>query len=99
MARKELRNDMTLAVLGEVVRVLEKYGHLRCVPRIIDDDVLPTLTIEFHADDVEQAMTRLELISDLQYVVDAAQVRGFVERYGIDAAALKDFLPTRKVES
>lgn len=78
-----------VAVVSEVVDVLAPHGRLPCHPLIQEDDGLWTLTLTFRPAEMQQSLQLLELVEDLRRVQDVAQIRGFADRYGVDAKLLE----------
>lgn len=79
-----------LAVVAEVADALAPHGRMPCQPTIEeDDDGLWTLSLTFRPGSTADALAVLELAEALQRVRDVAQLRGFAERYQIDARLLE----------
>lgn len=86
-----------LALMAEVVSVLARHQELPVVPEVeMDktDDGLVSVTLTMHPRSTHEALDALALRDELQFVRDVAQMRGFAETYGIDAARLEAVLPT-----
>lgn len=86
-----------VAQLREVTDVLAQHPGLRCAPIISEEDGLVTLAITFYAQDTADALAALDLMNDLRYVADVAQVRAFADTYGLDARAFEALLQKRRL--
>jgi len=73
------------ALLCEIASALDAHGELHCGPSIETADGVLTLVVRVRDDG--QNWRALELREDLQRVIDAAQIRLFALRYGIDGLA------------
>lgn len=78
-----------VAIVGEVADALAAHPRMPCAPTIVEEDGLWTLSVTFRPASVTEALEVLELATALRRVQDVAQIRGFADRYQVDAAALE----------
>ena len=86
-----------VARLVEVAGIFYAHGRLTCTPTVKEEDGQISVTVTLHAADVGDALDGLELLAELKYLSDVAQVRRFATDYGIDPAALETLIASGRL--
>jgi hypothetical protein len=89
-------NDRNVALLAELAAVLARHPEQRCAPAIEHDRERDEtrLTVTFHQQEtVAGDLETVEMVQELQYLVDMAQLRALASKYDIDAKRLEALLP------